>query len=273
MKPFKLPAWRKAQLNRKISRQERVAAKAIFEMEKVMRDAVDHIINQTIAGTDHFPMPTLNGMFKVTEDFYKEVVKAALVDSRDEKSEGKKRLARLPFGMPRTLKDFEKLFRDKRKWPLIMKRSKLLTERLRKAYVEKLKKRFNSIIPQLRSGEMEPFEAKKELREAFGATRARVNTMFQTETTTYFAKAQVAFFEDDEQIIGFLFDSLADTSRTPICKSRTSLLVQNTPACHFGCRSHLIALANNPENRKMLEDPRRDPEKVAVVPLPKGWGK
>jgi SPP1 gp7 family putative phage head morphogenesis protein len=148
-------------------------------------------------------------------------------------------------------------------------------------YLRKLGKKFQSILPKLDTNEMTPQEAKTELLEAWDASKSRVELIFRTETTTYFGKTQVAFFNGEPDIIGFLFDSIRDRSRTAWCKTRhglvyrpnTKLLTENTPSCHWNCRSHLIPLADTPENRKMLEDPNRDPELKKVEPLPPGWRK
>lgn len=196
-------------------------------------------------------------------------------------SSTRRKLAGLPSGKIPDLPRLVAFFRDKRQWGPIDKRRKKLIDRLRKAYLEKLRKKFKAVVPAMLSGEKSPAEVKAELMEAWGATRSRVGTIFDTETTKYFCQTQVAFFEEDPDIIGFLFDSIRDTARTPICQSRhglvfrpgTQLLRKNTPALHWRCRSHLIALADTEYNRKLLADPQRDPERRALVPLPKGWKK
>ena len=278
-KAFQIPAWRKRQIAAKFRRKGRVINKTVSAMEAVMKKAVAGVIDHYLA-TGHYAKPTLAGMFAVTDDFYREVAINGFDSARDEKEEakGKKRLAKRKSNK---LEFLENVFRDKREWPRAMKRSKKLTERLRDQYLEKLGKRFEEILPALKAGEITPEDAKSHMMKAWKASKSRVETIFRTETTNYFGKAQVSFFESDPEIIGFLFDSVYDTSRTEICKSRhglvyrpgTALLTKNIPACHFNCRSHLIALANTPHNRKLLEDPDRDPAKRKVVPLPPGWRK
>lgn len=281
MKPFRLPPWKQQQLERKYARQDRIVKKSADAMLKVMENATDYIIANIIQGIDHFPEPTLNDMYKVSEDFYHDILMAAIQSCKEEKAGGKKRLAKGPVGLPKNQKMFDKLFGQNRFWRSIMRRSKKETYKLRQEYLKKLRDRFQKIVPQLKAGELTPKQAKDAMMEGFRASRSRVETVFRTETTNYFGKAQVNFFSNDNDIIGFLFDSVRDTSRTDICRSRhglvyrpnTRLLDENTPACHYNCRSHLIALANTEENRKMLKDPKRDPSKVKVEPLPPGWRK
>lgn len=286
MKPFQIPRWRKRQIRQKMMEQERVTSIAISDMERAMRRAVAYIVDNTLT-KGSMPEPTLNEMFGVSEDFYRNVVRSAWRCSEDEQrlQKGKKRLASgLPTGMPRTLRDLESLFRDHRYWPKIMKRSGVLTERLRKAYLQKLRRKFRDLQPQLLDGRISPTEAKEKMMDAWDASKSRVQTIFRTESTKYFAKTQTAFFSSDPAIIGFLYDSIADHARTDICRSRHGLifrpgttgpkgLSENTPALHWNCRSHLIALANTPHNRKLLEDPDRDPKNRTLVPLPEGWKK
>lgn len=278
-KAFHIPPWRRRQINAKFRRKGRVIHQTVSAMEAVMKKAVAAIIEHYVA-TGNYAAPSLSGMFQVSENFYREVSINGFDSARDEKEEakGKKRLAKKRTNKIAFL---ENVFRDKREWPRAMKRSKKLTERLRDQYLEKLGKRFEEILPALKAGEITPDDAKSHMMKAWKASKSRVETIFRTETTNYFGKAQVSFFEGDPEIIGFLFDSVYDTSRTEICKSRhglvyrpgTALLHQNTPALHFNCRSHLIALANTPHNRKLLEDPDRDPANRKVVPLPPGWRK
>lgn len=281
MKPFVVPAWRKRQIRDKFRRKDQVTNRAVDAMEEVMLEAVEAIMLE-YQRTGRYHEPTLEGMFGVSANFYLHVATSAIDAAKHEKQEqvGKKRLAaKLPPGAPKTIAELEKVFRDKRTWPAMMKRSKKLTERLRQAYLQKLRRRFAILTPQLTEGEITVEQAKAKLMNAWDASKARVTTIFRTETTKYFATVQVAYFEQDDEIIGFLFDSISDKSRTPICRSRHGLIYRpgsqelrkNTPALHYNCRSHLIALANIAHNRKLLEDPKRDPAKVTVAPLPPGW--
>lgn len=282
-KPFALPAWRKAHIHDKFKRKDTVRDRAIREMETVMHAAVDYIIEHW-QQTGRYAEPSLNGMYQVSENFYRGVITEAWHSSKMEKAAqtGKKRLAAPgPIGLPRKMRDMVHFFKDSRYWPKVVKRSNKLTDRLRKQYLRKLQQTFEDLVPKMDSGHISPAEAKQALRERWRTSKSRVNTIFQTETTTYFAKTQVAFFEGDDQIIGFLFDAKRHVTRTQWCDDRhglvyrpgTKLLRENTPACHWHCYSHLIALANTPYNRTLLEDPERDPSRRKVAPLPPGWRK
>lgn len=287
MKPFVTPAWRKKIIRNSFRRKDHVINQAVSQMESAMKKAVSLIVDHAM-NTGEFHEPPMHEMFNVSEHFYRSVLRSAFQTCEEEKAQqkGKRRLAAgpLPTGLPKTLRDMEKVFRDRRYWPKIMKRSNKLVEGLRKAYLKKLKRKFGDLLPEILAGRVSPEEAKKRMMSAWDATKSRVETVFRTETTKYFAKTQVAYFNNDPEIIGFLFDSIPDKDRTNVCKTRHGLIYRpgttgktgldyNTPALHWNCRSHLIALANTPHNRKMLEDPQRDPKRKAVAPLPPRWRK
>lgn len=281
MKPFQLPAWRKRHIQDKYNRKNKVIRTFVLEMERVMNKAVDYILDHGLK-SGQFVEPPLTQMFVVSEDFYRRVITESFHSAKYEKEdmEGRKRLARLPKGaLPKSLKDIDQVFKDPKYWKRIMGRSKVLTERLKRQYLEKLKQSFKELMPKINSGAISPAEAKKAMIQTWDSSKARVETIFRTETTKYFAETQVKFFEGDPEIIGFMFDSIRDVARTEICRSRhgliyrpdTKLLSENSPPCHFNCRSHLIALANSEHNRKLIKEKDRDPSRMKVVPLPDGW--
>jgi SPP1 gp7 family putative phage head morphogenesis protein len=282
MKPFKLPKKQTSQVKHKLNIRDKIVGSFVNQVEQYLHSVTDKIIDHYLK-TGQISIPQMNDLYVITDNYYRDVISSAYNLAKKQKLKGneKTKLSFIKDRLPKSLKDLENVFRDKRKFPRIMKRSKRVTDDLRKSYLDKLAKKFKIISPALKSGEISPKEAKKQMMDTWKTTKARVETIFRTETTNYFEDAQVSFYSDEDDVIGFLFDSVRDNSRTSICKSRhglvyrpgTKLLSDNTPGCHWNCRSHLIALANTPENRKMLEDPNRDPSKVAVVPLPKGWKK
>lgn len=248
-----------------------------------MFTAIDYIMNN-YEQRGEYVAPSLNRMSEISDDFYRAVITQAFYCCEDEKRAQfadvrMKKLSKAPPRLPKNLNDLDKIFKNRRYWSRVLNRSERLTKSLRMQYLRKLKRQFDKILPGLADGSFSVSDAKNKMIEAWNASKSRVETIFRTETTNYFAKTSVAYFESDDEIIGFLFDSTADSSRTSICKSRhgliyrpgTRLLTLNTPSCHFNCRSHLIALANIPFNLKLLNEPQRDPSKRAVVPLPPGW--
>lgn len=284
MKPFKLPRAKQAQVNRKINLADRVTSKTVKAMEAVMHKAVGHIL-EGFEKTGHYLEPSLMDMFGVSENFYRDVTIAAFHSCQEEAGHSVrvKHLSapRAAIGIPKRFRKLETALDDRRYWGKTMKRSKALTDRLRKQYQRKLRVQFEKLMPLILDGEISPEEAKKRMVEVWRTSESRVETIFRTETTNYFGKASVNFFEDSPDIIGFLFDSIRDSARTEICRSRhglvyrpgSELLRKNTPSLHFNCRSNLIALANTPDNRRLLEDPARDPSKRKVADLPSGWRK
>lgn len=274
MEPFQLPAWRKNFNREKFNKKNRIVTKFSSSMELVMKEAVTEFI-------DNRREPSLEKMYSVSEQFYRDVITASFMSATIEKrqQQGKKRLAKLPVGLPKSIKSLDQVFGDPKYWRVIMKRSRLLTDRLKRQYLAKLSKAFKEIMPMIDKGLISPQNAKRAMMSVWEASKPRVETIFRTETTKYFSETQVKFFEGDPEIIGFLFDSIKDVARTEICHTRhgliyrpgTKLLNENKPPCHYNCRSHLIALANTEFNRRLMEEKSRDPSRVKVVPLPPDW--
>lgn len=285
MKEFKIPPWRQKQINKQYARKSKVVHSTVQAVSQVMHNAVEEIIDTSLL-TGKYAQPSLNGLNAICDRFYHGVIEEAFWSCQDDKKEqkGKKKLAKArgPKGIPKNLENLHEVFQDKKYYQAIMKRSRALSERMKKQYLQKLKRKFNKLMPMIRDGSISPAQAKKEMIQVWGSSKSRVETIFRTETTNYFGKVQVEFFQDDDEIIGFLFDSNIDSSITDICRSRHGMvftkdhigknsIAYNTPALHYNCRSHLIPLANTPENRKLLEDVSRDPSKNKLVPLPDGW--
>jgi SPP1 gp7 family putative phage head morphogenesis protein len=246
-------------------------------MDRVLKNAVNDVYTHW-RETGKYKDPDLDSMYDVTEKFYRSTVEAAVTSCK--RIDPRRKLAAPPDGdLPEGPRALDRVVNNRRYWQRIMRRARALTGRAKTQYLKRLQVQFKRILPLLEIGDMAPREIKAKLAEAWRAPRARAETIFRTETTRYFSKAQVEFFNDNNNIIGFLFDSVRDTSRTSICQTRhgliyrpgTELLHKNTPACHYNCRSHLIPLVDDPENQKMLADPKRDPTKVRVEPLPPGW--
>ncbi len=284
-KSFRIPPWRKLQINRKYQRQMIVVAAAIAEMDHLFDYATEQVGLQALA-TGQFKEPNLSGADIIGERFYRRVItegwKCAHEEALIEKERGKQRLAAPPKAAVKPLQFLVEFFGDVKSWGKILSRKNFLIERLKRAYLQRLKKRFNEILPELLSGKKTPQEVKIHLGQAWGSTRGRTENIFRTETTKYFTEAQISYFSgSDVDIIGYLFDSVKDSGRSLWCKSRhgliyrpgTDLLRKNSPPCHWQCRSHLIALANTVYNRKMLADPERDPSLHPVESLPSGWGR
>lgn len=191
-----------------------------------------------------------------------------------------KRLASYPKGkLPPDAHSLAALFRNRKAWDVMVKRNRQYATGIKRAYLQKLRRHFAKVMPLLNAGDITIDEAKAQLESAVKATGPRVNTIFRTETTNYFSQAQVNYFDGEEGILGFLFDSTTDSARTDICRSRHGMVLRsgsqelkkNTPSCHYNCRSHLIPLADTPENRKLFQEPSRQPSNRTLAPLPRGW--
>lgn len=273
-------SWRRKQIESVERAQARVVHSVIKQMDDAMESAVETVV-RSYETTGRYHAPNLDQMLTISNEFYRALVIEAYNQSKEAKRRQMKvkKLAKGSLGLPKNWKYMEQLFGKTKYWSQVLKRSRRVAESIQKSYQQKLKKAFDKIVPALNDGEISPRDAKKYMFEAFKTSKSRVETIFRTETTNYFGRTQVAIFEGDDDIIGFLFDAVRDSSATDICRKRhgliyrpgTQLLKDNTPALHYNCRSQLIPLANTPENRSMLKDQSRSPSNRAVPPLPPGW--
>lgn len=266
--------------------KDKLSDQAVAATEFAILEMTDQLADEYIA-TGSYTIPSEHRMNVIIELFYKRVVNEAfkanqvakVIQGRPDRRLNQAKLAKLPVGVAPRLPSLVHFFNDKRQWPVLQNRGRIIVKNLRKSYFKKLDRKFKKISQDLHEGNISPADVKKELRAEWKTSKARVETIFRTETTNYFNKIQVSFFNDDEDIIGFLFQANRDSSTTEICMKRhgliyrpgTQLLRDNTPACHWNCRSELIPLAKTQQNLKLLEDPSRSPSNRVVPPLPRGW--
>lgn len=277
---FHLRARKQAAVDQAIRVQDAIVYTYAGKMLDALKRAVEPALEAAVAG-GKVPELSLNAVDRVAEEFLIATVRQAFVSARHQFTADLpiKRLGKIKPDLPPDAHSLAALFRNRKAWDVMLKKNRRYAQGIKRAYFKKLRAHFQEIMPKLTSGEITIMEAKQSLEKAVEATGARVNTIFRNETTSYFAEAQINYFDGEPGILGFLFDSVRDSGRTDICRSRhgmvlkpgTKELLKNRPACHHGCRSHLIPLADTPENRKLVQDPSRQPANRTLVPLPRGW--
>lgn len=286
MKPYRQSPKLKEALRKREVKQDALVERFLSYFDGYFNGLADSLIEKFHASRSLPKMPINIEIHHIIESFMLSSVHAGFATAREEDptmTDGKKaHLAKSPkANLPRDAKSLNDLFKDKKAFQRFMRRSGKLSDGLRRAYLERLTKKFQEVMPKILEAEITPAQAKAEMRGAWGATRSRASTIFRTETTKYFAQAQISYYKDNPKIIGFLYDTIRDSRRTSVCKSRhgvifrpgTNLLKQNTPPLHYNCRSHIIPLADTAANRRMLADPSRDPTLIFLVPIPSDWRK
>ena len=275
MKPFRLSSDQARRVKYDLRAKDRLVLEASRKMNDVLRGGIDDVYAH-YARTGKYKDPDLSAMDAIFKTFYKKILSAAVSSCERELPKVKRLAAPIDPKLPNGVIAIAKILSPKsRFFKQVMKRAAQLRDSALTNYLQKLRKQFQKVLPLLESTDLSPKQAKQEIAKAWGGSAQidgknfspRVETIFRTESTKYFADAQVAYFEDSPDIIGFLFDSVRDTSRTPICKCRHGMILlpgskelsKNTPPLHYNCRSHLVPLANDHENRKMVQDPQRKP--------------
>lgn len=239
------------EFNKKKERhQQRLITGYVDLLSKHVMAQFNHLVPDNFS---HHGMQVNPGWFpeaifvRIVFNFYKRTLhdaqRAAALEGKMMKT---MRLAKDPIDgtdIPDHLPSLEELFRDRRLWPKVMKESEQTTKRVRSVYLKKLQAKFSKILPALNDGSLTPQDAKAQLKQAWNTTKSRVELIFRTETTTYYSQVQKKFFEQEKNhLLGFMFDSIGDRSRTDWCKSRdgivyrpnTAALNNNTPPCFLG---------------------------------------
>ena len=271
---------RKTVLPKVEKRQQRLVDYGVAIILKAQESGINQVV-ENFSVTGRYKDPNLDKVDALFLDFYERIVTSSIFTAQETaRQQMPKKLSKHEdMGLPKGVRKAREVIKDKRFWRRLKKRADRASKRYKQRYLKELRKKFAQIIPAFQRGDLTIKEIKDNLQANMRFTKSRAETVFRTEVTNYYANAQVAYFEEEEAIIGFIFDAVRDSGSTSICRQRhgliyrpnTKLLTKNTPSLHYNCRSHLIPLANTAQNRKMLLDPSRDPTKKKVPPLPKGW--
>jgi SPP1 gp7 family putative phage head morphogenesis protein len=283
-KPFRVNEQRRRHIAGTLRRRNQVVTSAMQIIDLAMKRRLDEMFEHWKT-TGILQKVALHDTKEALEEFYRSVVRVAIESSENDPvmRAKKKRLSGTRFGIPKKVRDFSGIFKDQKYWGRILKRAGRIAVGINNRFMKKVNRVFDEIREPVRAGQLTYEEAREMVDKSWESSKSQVETIFRTETTNYFAQVQVEYFRGNDEIIGFMFDSVSDTSRTDVCKSRHGLIYRpdetrreltvayNTPALHYNCRSHLLPVINSPEDRKMLEDPARDPARVRVAPLPPSW--
>lgn len=195
------------------------------------------------------------------------------------------RLARVPVPtrIPRSLADLRRLYDHWRKKRDVPPRQRIVAERLKKAYLERVQSVWERYGADFRAGKTyDRDEVRAILRRHGDMAKARADTIVQTETTLYYNKARRNIYDRSDDVTHYLFVAIRDHATTKWCKSRQGLvyakgdplLDKETPPIHWNCRSEILPLSrHNPSHLRLIEDASRWRRNNSCEPLPPGWGR
>ncbi len=169
-------------------------------------------------------------------------------------------------------------YRKKKKVPA---RQKILSERLRKAYVDKCQEVWKANSQEFLNGNTtSKTQATQAIVKGADVVVSRGKMIMETETTFYYNKARRDVYDGSPDVTHYLFISIRDFATTKWCKSRQglvyakgdSILNNETPPIHWNCRSELLPLTPaNLSHRKLIEDESKNRRQNIVEPLPPEW--
>lgn len=193
------------------------------------------------------------------------------------------KLAGPPRGprVPLTLGELKALYDKWRKRRDVPPRQKKIAEKLKRDYLKRVQSVWQRHSEDFRQSKVFNMDAVREVFRSQGdMARSRARTIVQTETTFYYNKVRRDYYDRSGDVTHYLFVAIRDKATTKWCSTRqgvvfekgTKLLEQNTPPCHWNCRSEMLPLTPlNPRHLAMIKDPSRKPSNRHLHPLPKGW--
>lgn len=196
---------------------------------------------------------------------------------------------------PKSLRDLMKawdLWRNK-KQPTKYKKKQ--AEQIKKAYLDKLQKTWGKYREDWESGDVDKDEIKRKIKKEAETTKARANTIIETETTKYWNQTRVDMYKDATFVTHYLYLPIRDMATTPWCYpgvrqhdrvnrsglrgrgllvySKDDREIEKICPSHWNCRSELVPLTPaNTRHKKMIDDKTMARRNHKCVPLPQDWG-
>ncbi len=190
-----------------------------------------------------------------------------------------KRLAKKP--VPRSLGELMRIWDMYRKRKQMPTRQKRMAEKVRKAYLKRIRSIWERHSQGFVGGSaFDQVATREALQKASRATYARAKMIVETETTHYYNQARKEVYDASPDVTHYLFLAIRDHATTHWCKTRngvvftkgTALFEKNVPPCHWNCRSEILPLTmQNPRHRALILNLALRAEKRALAPLPPGW--
>lgn len=207
------------------------------------------------------------------------------LDRRHKKLAGKPALVKIP----KSFADLMRLYDLWRKGQYTPKRPKKLAVEIQKSYLKKVSSVWEKYSRDFREGRVyNQDEVRGSVRRIGKTTESRAANIVRTETTTYYNVARREYYDQSPDVTHYLFVPVRDAGTTKWCTwkvidgkhGRSGLVYtkgaaitdQETPSCHYGCRSELLPLTpDNPTHLKLINDKSIRRENVICFPLLPGW--
>lgn len=230
----------------------------------------------------------------VVEDFllrhYFQVLGAAahLADQETDVIEARLSAAKKP-PIPRSLRELKEVFDRYRKSGRLPKGLKDMADQIKKQYLKKTQSIWRKYSEDYRNGDVATQEdVIRKVKRAVDAVEPRAKTIVRTETTNYYNDMKREIYDESDAVTHYLFLAIRDQGTTKWCTDRVQggkrgrhglvyskgdpLTAQETPACHWNCRSEMVPLSPyNPRHAKLIADQSLNRRQHTCHPLPEGW--
>lgn len=144
---------------------------------------------------------------------------------------------------PRSLRELMRMWDHYRQNGVVPPRQRELADRIKKAYLKRVKTVWQQHSQDFRSGtEADQYRARQALRDAARMPYARAKMIVETETTHHYNQARRAVYDESDDVTHYLFLAIRDHATTNWCRTRNGLVYRKdskyleaeTPPCFRG---------------------------------------
>lgn len=191
--------------------------------------------------------------------------------------------------IPKSMRELRIIYDTWKKSGRLPKGIRDMGETIKKNYLDKTQSVWQKHSEDFRAGD--DFTQENVLRKvekAADVSESRAKTIVRTETTNYYNETRREIYDQSDAITHYLFLAIRDQGTTKWCTDRKvngkrgrhglvykkddPLTAQETPACHWNCRSEMVPLTPfNPRHRKLIADESVQRRNHKCAPLPEGW--
>lgn len=260
-------------------RQERLEALWRRKMKQFIEDLTKQILKEA-ASTDRLNLSEVDFREIVMKHSY-EVMLEGINSTKRMNPITPRTLLAGEIKIPKALRNLRIMWDQWRKKKVIPPRQKIIAEKLRKAYLNKVQSVWIKYGEEFRSGKTSSVkEAVERIEQGADVVYSRAKMIVETETTHYYNKARRDVYDQSPDVSHYLFVAIRDHATTKWCKTRHGLVYRKgervtddeTPPCHWNCRSEILPLTpQNPTHAKLIRDESKQRKNNQPEPLPKGW--
>lgn len=182
--------------------------------------------------------------------------------------------------VPKTLKEIRRLWDLYRKRKLPERQRKNI-EKIRTAYLKNVQSVWEKYSKSFRAGTTaDKGEMIKGMMAEASVGFTRGKMIVQTETTFFYNQVRKEIYDQAESVTHYLFVALRDHATTDWCRTRQHLIYEKgdwltdeeTPPCHWNCRSEMLPLTpSNPNHARLIKDESKHRRNRNPEPLPPEW--